>query len=643
MAAQQPPVPPPVADQPPPPPVLNVDTSSESFTEDEPYPSDAVGEPVGEDMIGGLFSARKPKDAVAGISSGLKSVLKGTVFGAASLVSLPIIGAQEEGAVGFAKGLGTGLFTAVALPVTGLCVGVGQIAKGIANQAESISAAREGKIWNDESRKWEAFSLSAEIGILKAEQGELQAKYGSAISATTSSKVKDTEFYDMLEVSPSASDGEIRKAYRKKALRLHPDRNPGDDEAAKKFQALSNAYQVLSDEKKRANYDKHGKPDETSGETTPDTIDPLIFFSVMFGSTGIENYTGELYIASVVGSAFGDMAKMDGSDGMPDADQLRENMQADDDQQREEIILKQKFRINSITLFLLDKIVPVVTHALSAETFRQQCKDEALKIIAGSEDFGAMFLIFVGSALKLEAEEYIGFESTLLGLDGHAARAKKRVNSIKDNANLVVQGGKVISKGARDYNDMKKEQELLDGTGKSADSSEGVEVNTAGVASVEGGDKDAAEQNEKENAEKSAKMMEKFQEKMVDSLPLWIEAAMAYNKRDITKTLKMVAKHLFNDCDVRKPERLERAKAVQILGDVFESTGRKASNGAAAKKDSKDMMARANVALHSTMAKSQGQEVDVNQMEELIQEQRKEGEGGTGTGEKGGEGKEGKS
>ena len=54
-------------------------------------------------------------------------------------------------------------------------------------------------------------------------------------------------------------------------------------------------------------------------------------------------------------------------------------------------------------------------------------------------------------------------------------------------------------------------------------------------------------------------------------------------------------------------------------------------------------MARANVALHSTMAKSQGQEVDVNQMEELIREQRKEGEGGTRTGERGGEGNEGKS
>jgi hypothetical protein len=229
--------------------------------------------------------------------------------------------------------------------VTGLVVGVGQVARGVANQAESVSAAREGKIWNDEARIWESFSLSAELGLLQAEQAELQAKYGSATSATMASKVKDTSFYDMLEVAPNASDGDIRKAYRKKALKLHPDRNPGDEEAAKKFQVLSNAYQVLSDEKKRSVYDKHGKPDETAGETSPDNIDPLIFFSVMFGSSGIEEYTGELYIASIVGSAFGDIAKMDGVDGMPDTEQLRENMQPGDDQQREEMLLKQKVRV----------------------------------------------------------------------------------------------------------------------------------------------------------------------------------------------------------------------------------------------------------------------------------------------------------
>ena len=48
------------------------------------------------------------------------------------------------------------------------------------------------------------------------------------------------------------------QAYYKKALRLHPDKNPGDEEAKEQFQAISEAYQVLADERSRAKYDAHG-------------------------------------------------------------------------------------------------------------------------------------------------------------------------------------------------------------------------------------------------------------------------------------------------------------------------------------------------------------------------------------------------
>lgn len=64
--------------------------------------------------------------------------------------------------------------------------------------------------------------------------------------------------YQTLEVAPSASDDEIRKAYRKLALRWHPDKNPDDPEATAKFQKISSAYAVLSDEKQRAQYDRTG-------------------------------------------------------------------------------------------------------------------------------------------------------------------------------------------------------------------------------------------------------------------------------------------------------------------------------------------------------------------------------------------------
>lgn len=70
--------------------------------------------------------------------------------------------------------------------------------------------------------------------------------------------VKDTKFYDVLGVSPSASEAEIKKAYRKSALKYHPDKNPSE-EAAEKFKEASSAYEVLMDSEKRSVYDQFGE------------------------------------------------------------------------------------------------------------------------------------------------------------------------------------------------------------------------------------------------------------------------------------------------------------------------------------------------------------------------------------------------
>jgi molecular chaperone DnaJ len=65
-------------------------------------------------------------------------------------------------------------------------------------------------------------------------------------------------YYEILGVSRTCSDSELKSAFRKQALKLHPDRNPGDKEAEHKFKEVNEAYQVLSDEQKRAAYDRFG-------------------------------------------------------------------------------------------------------------------------------------------------------------------------------------------------------------------------------------------------------------------------------------------------------------------------------------------------------------------------------------------------
>ena len=66
------------------------------------------------------------------------------------------------------------------------------------------------------------------------------------------------DYYDILDVTQSSSKEDIKKAYRKQALKYHPDKNPGDKNAEEKFKEAAEAYEVLSDDDKRARYDRFG-------------------------------------------------------------------------------------------------------------------------------------------------------------------------------------------------------------------------------------------------------------------------------------------------------------------------------------------------------------------------------------------------
>jgi molecular chaperone DnaJ len=66
------------------------------------------------------------------------------------------------------------------------------------------------------------------------------------------------DYYEVLGVSRTASESELKKAYRKLALRYHPDKNLNNKEAEEKFKEAAEAYEVLSDPEKRARYDRYG-------------------------------------------------------------------------------------------------------------------------------------------------------------------------------------------------------------------------------------------------------------------------------------------------------------------------------------------------------------------------------------------------
>ena len=88
------------------------------------------------------------------------------------------------------------------------------------------------------------------------------------------------DYYEVLGVSKTADDSEIKKSYRKLAMKYHPDRNQGDAEAEVKFKEASEAYAVLQDKEKRSAYDQfgHAAVDGSSGQVVVD----LIFLHQLF-------------------------------------------------------------------------------------------------------------------------------------------------------------------------------------------------------------------------------------------------------------------------------------------------------------------------------------------------------------------------
>ncbi|MDR3228091.1 MAG: molecular chaperone DnaJ [Puniceicoccales bacterium] len=125
------------------------------------------------------------------------------------------------------------------------------------------------------------------------------------------------DYYKLLEVERNASAEEIKKAYRKQAMRYHPDKNPGDKSAEEMFKKVSHAYEVLSDTQKRGIYDQHGAAAFENGGGGPRASsggagfqDPMDifqqFFNQMGGRSGGGSFFSDLFGGGGGGGGGGD-------------------------------------------------------------------------------------------------------------------------------------------------------------------------------------------------------------------------------------------------------------------------------------------------------------------------------------------------
>lgn len=517
----------------------------------------------------------------------------------------------------FFGGLATGVASAVALPVTGICVGAYQVGRGVANSVEAVNASKAGMQWDQDKREWIFYYLNKDKEEVEQLEAALKAEKdgntsGDGAAGTTDineKKVKDREFYDLLGVSTNASAGDIKKAYYKKARSCHPDKCIGDEEAAGRFQELGHAYQILSNEQTRANYDRNGKPDTNSADANlANEIDPLVFFAVMFGSHLVEPYVGELWLATTADTMMKDMMEQQQAMDMEsmteeDAARILAGKTSND-----EMTLKQRKREVKCALNLREKIVPYIEAKGEddIEKFKASVVSEAAKIADTS--FGATFLVTIGFALQVEGEEFLGFQNTMGGVGGHAARWKKTRKNTQNNWKLMGAGINAATTGRKAMKEVEAAQKAL-------------EVKRATEAIEGSADKDGEGGGEGSAMdEEQAKMAA---QKLEETIPALLELAWAINIRDISRTLKHACKKLFTDADVPMAVRTQRAEAIQLIGEEFYSIGKSRGGEKYSAKDSADIKARAEVAVMTTMAKAQGQEVNEDDAEEMISQAKK--------------------
>lgn len=231
----------------------------------------------------------------------------------------------------------------------------------------------------------DGFTYASRPGAASATGAAAGTRGGDAPSRV----VVETELYDVLGVDPSANGAVIKKAYYLRAKECHPDRHPDDPEATAKFQALGDAYQVLSNEQTRATYDRAGRSGLTASAF--EAVDPSTLFAMVFGSDQFTHLIGELQLASLA-------THVDDAGNAPS-----------------ELTMTrlQRQRVGRLAAVLVDALQPWTNG--DSDAFRAWAVEEAHRLSAAN--FGSALLHVIGYVYARKANIALG-KSSLLGLPG---------------------------------------------------------------------------------------------------------------------------------------------------------------------------------------------------------------------------------
>ena len=329
-------------------------------------------------------------------------------------------------------------------------------------------------------------------------------------------RLSSTDYYDVLDVDKKATPEEIRKAYLKLSMANHPDKNPGDEAAKRRFQQISEAYQVLSDPKLRSKYDASGSVDGI------DFADAADVFSQLFGSPKFEVYIGRLRIASLI---------------LFEGDQ-------------DAFVAYEKQRLADLILNLTI-IIQQYTLSMDLPSYIIAMEEEA-KALA-KEQHGRRLMYTLGQTYTREARIALTnvLRSSLLRLRAYGRGIGQNLKS----ATALVKTMVAAKESARIVQECADAQEHTIEHIREQAGQNGAE-----------GEKQLRAALEQQRAE-TEKVMMQVAEK---SLPLIYRTVWTLNTQDITSTTIKVV-HGVLDSAANKEERKNRAIAIYELGRIFMS------------------------------------------------------------------------
>ncbi|KAI9504719.1 DnaJ-like protein [Coemansia spiralis] len=241
----------------------------------------------------------------------------------------------------------------------------------------------------------------------------------------------ETEYYDWLEVSPAATQAEIKKKYYVLALKYHPDKNPSA-EAEEKFKHISEAYAVLSDPDLRKQYNELGAEKNRDQNAA---VDPTFFFNNLFGGERFVSIIGELNIISELGQVADEATEEEESevketkaieDGINLPEKEKERLQKIEKRKKKEELAKKrseieernKVRVKELSDNLKQKLSIYVENteadpatALAAWEAQIKAEAEDLKV----ESMGVELLHIIGNAYRSQAKKYLEKQEFLGG------------------------------------------------------------------------------------------------------------------------------------------------------------------------------------------------------------------------------------